>query len=428
MMLQQAFGQDLSPQAVEFDPSCFVGPEAQSADASTVCFNPFSGTSTAITEGGIQQHQQSQMQQLSTAPYARRGSMVAARLSDPPNTNDTSNDGGTDTSGSSSSSKTTTANGPPITTLVGTKRKSSSDGQPMTSLPVSIKRFRNSFIYFVDARRQELLFGNSGTPTNVELNNRAFLKEMSAKWRMMSEEDKAPYLRMADVDKERFTREMREYELEHPEEFSKQSRHRRRRSSTTSNGISAGSAGLDPALAEPGKLQSAAAAATMPFMPPLSTGAYGLNISLTGMASSGSASPNGLLPFAQNVAGNINSVLALSSAPIEAMAQELSRAVATSVNTPISTAVSTPLTTPLLSPNVVSLPDKTEMLQLSIGHVPSLPSVPEEVVVGTNAATSTTVASSVGMAGSTPGYLATAPKVATLPTVLEGADEDVNMI
>ncbi|KAJ2842244.1 hypothetical protein GGI22_007617, partial [Coemansia erecta] len=397
---------------------------AQSADASTVCFNPFSGTSTVITEGGIQQQQQ--QQQLSAPLYDRRGSIVATKLPDPTNSNDTSNDGGTDTPGSSSKP---TANGPPITTLVGTKRKSSSDGQPMTSLPVSIKRFRNSFIYFVDARRQELLFDNGGAPTNVELNNRAFLKEMSAKWRIMSEEEKAPYLRMAEADKERFTREMREYELEHPEEFSKQSRHRRRRSSTTSNGISAGSVGLDPALAEPAKLQSAAAAAaTMPFMPPLSAGAYGLNISLTGMASSGSASPNGLLPFSQNVvADNINSALALSSVPIEAMAQELGRAVATSVNTPISTAVSTPLTTPLLSPNV-SLPDKTEMLQLSIGHIPSLPSVPEEVVVGTNAATSTTVASSVGMAGSTPGYLATAPKVATLPTVLEGADEDVNMI
>ncbi|KAJ1765244.1 hypothetical protein LPJ74_006428 [Coemansia sp. RSA 1843] len=420
MMLQQTFGQDFSPQAVEFDPSCFVGPDVQSADASTICFNPFSAAPTVNAESR-QQH----LQQLPAVSYDNSGTMIATGGASVPDTlSSNSNDGGTDASGSSS--KAASANGPPITTLVGTKRKSSSDGQPMTSLPMSVKRFRNSFIYFVNARRQEMQFSRNGTPTNVEVNNREFLKEMSGKWRMMSEEEKAPYLKMADADKERFTREMREYELEHPEEFSKQSRHRRRRSSATSNGISAGIAGLDAMSAESSKLQSAAVAASMPFMPP-STAAYGLNISLTGIANSGSASPNGLLPFAQNAAGAFNSALALSSVPAEVMAHELNRAVATSVNTPISTAVSTPLTTPLLTPNAASLSDKTEMAQLSTGHFPSLPSVPEEVAVCTDAANSIAVASNVGVAGSTAGYLATAAKVATLPTVLEGADEDVNM-
>ncbi|KAJ2549524.1 hypothetical protein EV175_004415 [Coemansia sp. RSA 1933] len=413
MMLQQAFGQGASPQTVDFDQSCFVGPEAQSADVSAVGFNPFSGSPPIAADGAQQQHP--------ALSGSRRGSVISASVPDALS-NSNNNDRGADTPGSGN--RGTSVNGPTITTLVGTKRKSSSDGQPLTSLPVSVKRFRNSFIYFVNARRQELQFSRNGSPTNIEVNNREFLKDMSTMWRAMSEDEKAPYLKLAEVDKERFAREMRKYELEHPDEFQKQSRHRRRRSSTTSNGISAGPTGLDAVGPEPSKLQSAATAvATMPFMQP-STAAYSLNLSLSG---SGSVSPSGILPFSQSVVNG--SAYSLSSMPAEAIVQELNRAVATSVTTPISTAVNTPLTTPLLSPNVPlpSSDKQPEIVQLSLGHVPSLPSVPEEVVVCTDAANTTPVISSVGVAGSTAGFLATAPKVATLPTVLEGADEDVNI-
>ncbi|KAJ2506533.1 hypothetical protein GGI11_006635 [Coemansia sp. RSA 2049] len=428
MMLQQTFGQDFSPQAIEFDPSCFVGPEVQSADASTLCFNPFS--MAPITDSiQSQQHSQQHSQQLPVAPRSRSGSMAVAdglSVPEPPSSNSNStnaNDGDADTSGSSG--KTGSANGPPITTLVGTKRKSSSDGQPMTSLPVSIKRFRNSFIYFVNARRQELQFDKNGTPTNVEVNNREFLKEMSAKWRSMPEDEKAPYLKMADADKERFTREMREYEIEHPEEFSKQSRHRRRRSSVTSNGIGAGAAGLDGAGAESTKLQNATNATPMPILLPAGVG--GLNIALNGVVDSGSTSPSGLLPFSQNFAGTVNSASGLTAMSNELIAmQDLNTAAFSSAYTPVSTARSTPLTTPLLTPNV-SASEKTDVLQLSTGHFPSLPSVPEEVSVCADVANTPVVASSIGVAGSTAGFLTATAKVATLPTVLEGADEDVNM-
>ncbi|KAJ2234759.1 hypothetical protein IWW45_003158, partial [Coemansia sp. RSA 485] len=204
--LRQALGQDFSPQAIEFDPSCFVASDPTSADESNCYANTQSLTASA----------DSMSQQLSVAP----SEIVVSNAEASSKTQITS------TASVSSSS------GPLITTLVGTKRKSSSDGQPMTNLPISIKRFRNSFIYYVNEKRREIQFNGDGTPTNVEVNNREFLKEMSAKWRAMSEDEKSPYLRMADADKERFTKQMREYELEHPEEFVKAPRHKRRRSST----------------------------------------------------------------------------------------------------------------------------------------------------------------------------------------------------
>ncbi|KAJ1738390.1 hypothetical protein LPJ68_005591 [Coemansia sp. RSA 1086] len=199
-LLRQALGQDFSPQAVEFDSSCFVNAESMAVDE-PACAN------SAV---------------LSTSVPPAQGILPA-------------------TSDNKTVSLPST-NGPPITTQVGTKRKSGSDGQPMTSLPTSIKRFRNSFIYFVNERRREIQYTPDGTPTNVEVNNREFLKEMSTKWRSMTEEEKAPYLKMADIDKERFTRQMREYELEHPDEFNRNVKHRRRQSSTGINTASSAEA------------------------------------------------------------------------------------------------------------------------------------------------------------------------------------------
>ncbi|KAJ2846046.1 hypothetical protein IWW36_004531 [Coemansia brasiliensis] len=193
-LLRQALGQDFSPQAIEFDSSCFVNAESMVVDEPACINAALPSTSVPLSQGAI------------------------------PATSD------------SKTVSLPSTNGPPITTQVGTKRKSGSDGQPMTSLPTSIKRFRNSFIYFVNERRREIQYTPDGTPTNVEVNNREFLKEMSAKWRSMTEEEKAPYLKMADIDKERFTRQMREYELEHPDEFNRNVKHRRRQSNS---GISA---------------------------------------------------------------------------------------------------------------------------------------------------------------------------------------------
>ncbi|KAJ2118819.1 hypothetical protein IW147_006303 [Coemansia sp. RSA 720] len=318
-LLEQTLGQDFSPQAVDFDPSCFVSSEPMHVDE-PACTNP----ALLTTPNGS-----SAAQPLGVESMASTG----------------------DGSGSSSST-----NGPPITTLVGTKRKSSIDGQPMTSLPMSIKRFRNSFIYFVDEMRRNIRYEKDGTPTNIELNNREFLKEMSAKWRAMSEDEKAPFLKRADVDKERFVRQMHEYELEHPDEFSRMSKHRRRRSST-GVGVSGSMASCAEAASKQHE-QNLAAHLAAANANAASATMYGLNISL-----------------------------APSSAPL------------------VSGAIAN-------------------------GHVPSLPSVPEEVALVQNAMDTS---SDVSSAGSTAfaavdmalSELSHRPVVlATLPTVSESVNED----
>ncbi|KAJ2741169.1 hypothetical protein GGI20_005373 [Coemansia sp. BCRC 34301] len=205
--LQQILGQDLSPLAIEFDPSCFVNSDPASSDETT-CLNP-QALAAVPAETMLATMPEAASQQQQQPPVFVEGSGAK-----------------------------TPSNGPPIMTQVGTKRKSSSDGQPLTNLPSSIKRFRNSFIYYVNKRRRELQGPDDGISVKVEVNNREFLKEMSAKWRTMSEEEKAPFTEMANADKERFLRQMREYELEHPGELSKAPKHRRRRSSTSASNVS----------------------------------------------------------------------------------------------------------------------------------------------------------------------------------------------
>ncbi|KAJ2150070.1 hypothetical protein J3F82_004208 [Coemansia sp. RSA 637] len=318
-LLEQTLGQDFSPQAVEFDPSCFVSSEPMHVD------EPMYTNPALLT--------------------TQNGSSAAQTLG-VENTVSTGD-------GSSFSSST---NGPPITTLVGTKRKSSIDGQPMTSLPMSIKRFRNSFIYFVDEMRHNIRFEKDGTPTNIELNNREFLKEMSAKWRAMSEDEKAPFLKRADIDKERFVRQMHEYEQEHPDEFSRMTKHRRRRSST-GVGVS-------------GSMASCAEAASK--------------------------------QHEQNLAAHL-------------AAANANAASSTMCGLNISLA---PSSVPLVSAAIAN------------GHVPSLPSVPEEMALVQNAMDTS---SDVSSAGSTAfavvdmalSELAHRPvALATLPTVSESANED----
>ncbi|KAJ2908349.1 hypothetical protein GGI21_002974, partial [Coemansia aciculifera] len=209
-------------------------------------------------------------------------------------------------------------NGPPIITQVGTKRKSSSDGQPLTNLPSSIKRFRNSFIYYVNRMRREMQGPDDGPSVKIEVNNREFLKEMSAKWRSMSEAEKAPFNEMANADKERFLRQMQEYEQKHPDEFGKAAKHRRRRSSTSASNVSISASESTTKLRDLQPSQGTLSA---------EGSSCGLNISMTG--SSLSLGSQGVSAETALVSGDPHWTM-------------------TSVD-PLSTTLSTPLTTPLLA-------------------------------------------------------------------------------
>ncbi|KAJ1816885.1 high mobility group [Coemansia sp. RSA 2598] len=411
--LQQALGQDFSPQTIEFDPSCFVASDPTSADEANGCVNTQSLTMST----------DSVPQQLSAAPSEG----MASSSESSGKVQITGSAPASATASTSASAPSSSSNGPLITTLVGTKRKSSSDGQPMTNLPMSIKRFRNSFIYFVNERRREIQFNSDGTPTNVEVNNREFLKEMSAKWRTMSEDEKAPYLKMADADKERFTKQMREYELEHPEEFVKAPRHKRRRSSTGASNVSIASIPADvlsKALEQQqqqqtiivsedaGNLSQAAAMA-----------AGGLNISLLNAS---------CLPVLQSTSASFATSgmsLAMDTAQVQQQLQFQQQVLALTT-TPMSTAHNTPLTTPLLSPNVPV--EKADMAISAATHFPSLPSVPEEMTICTEAFSGgpagngmINIGNGNGSGNGSGGSSSTV--LSTLPTLVEAADEDVNM-
>ncbi|KAJ1945722.1 hypothetical protein GGF37_001553 [Kickxella alabastrina] len=408
--MQQAFGQDFSPHADEFDSSCFIGNDPTAADeaaylnpqslSSPLRFNPHQPM--LAPEGGV----------LSSDTASKTLSASAS---------------------AAAASTSMSANGPPITTLVGTKRKSSSDGQPMTNLPMSIKRFRNSFIYFVNERRREVQYSKDGTPTNVEVNNRDFLKEMSTKWRAMSEDEKGPYLRMACADKERFTKEMREYELEHPNEFNKTAKHRRRRSSTSASNVStAMSIPVDIAAKpqdyqlQPQQQQNLALETAAPLQysfpatsaPVAAFASGGLNISVLG---------NAYLPISQSTA---ESLVTVSSSSVADMPQGQLQFQQQQGWALTSTPMSTTHSTPLLSPTILT--DKADQL-LSPNHLSSLPLVPEDILISSEPFASisssgslagATVPMSIGVFDSSNEKITT---MSTLPTLSEAADEDADM-
>ncbi|KAJ2245117.1 hypothetical protein GGH97_002949 [Coemansia sp. RSA 475] len=60
------------------------------------------------------------------------------------------------------------------------------------------KRFRNAFIYYVNDQRDKV-----GESTK-KLKNREFLQLMSARWKSLSEEERSPYVKLAEEDKKRF--------------------------------------------------------------------------------------------------------------------------------------------------------------------------------------------------------------------------------
>ena len=98
--------------------------------------------------------------------------------------------------------------------IPGTKRKIAPDGKPMTRLPAEIKRFRNSFIFFVNEQRKNKVVDSNSEASGAR--NRAFIRDMSVKWHNMPEEERAPYVKLANEDKVRYNHEIAEWEEKHP--------------------------------------------------------------------------------------------------------------------------------------------------------------------------------------------------------------------
>ncbi|KAJ1720082.1 hypothetical protein LPJ53_005251, partial [Coemansia erecta] len=67
------------------------------------------------------------------------------------------------------------------------------------------KRFRNAFIYFVNDQR------NKVDDETKKLKNREFLQLMSARWKKMPEDERKPYVDMAEEDKKRFESDVKKY-------------------------------------------------------------------------------------------------------------------------------------------------------------------------------------------------------------------------
>ncbi|KAJ2604545.1 hypothetical protein H4R99_001754 [Coemansia sp. RSA 1722] len=67
------------------------------------------------------------------------------------------------------------------------------------------KRFRNAFIYFVNDQRSKV------DEETKKLKNREFLQLMSSRWKKMPEEERKPYVDMAEEDKKRFENDVKKY-------------------------------------------------------------------------------------------------------------------------------------------------------------------------------------------------------------------------
>ncbi|KAJ2683797.1 Non-histone chromosomal protein 6 [Coemansia spiralis] len=65
------------------------------------------------------------------------------------------------------------------------------------------KRFRNAFIYYVNDQRVD-------NETKM-LKNREFLRLMSARWKVMSEIERSPYVKLAEADKKRFDDDVKKF-------------------------------------------------------------------------------------------------------------------------------------------------------------------------------------------------------------------------
>ncbi|KAJ2726511.1 hypothetical protein GGI07_000453 [Coemansia sp. Benny D115] len=67
------------------------------------------------------------------------------------------------------------------------------------------KRFRNAFIYFVNDQR------NKVDDETKKLKNREFLQLMSARWKEMSEQERKPFVTLAEDDKKRFEQDVKKF-------------------------------------------------------------------------------------------------------------------------------------------------------------------------------------------------------------------------
>ncbi|RKP37899.1 hypothetical protein BJ085DRAFT_3818, partial [Dimargaris cristalligena] len=60
------------------------------------------------------------------------------------------------------------------------------------------KRFRNSFIYFVNDRRKRR------TEDELAIGHREFISRMGEEWKQLNEDDKRPFVVMAEEDRKRY--------------------------------------------------------------------------------------------------------------------------------------------------------------------------------------------------------------------------------
>ncbi|KAJ2524316.1 hypothetical protein GGI11_000905 [Coemansia sp. RSA 2049] len=67
------------------------------------------------------------------------------------------------------------------------------------------KRFRNAFIYYVNDQRDKV------DDDTKRLKNREFLQLMSARWKTMPENERKPYIQLAEEDKKRFNEDVKRY-------------------------------------------------------------------------------------------------------------------------------------------------------------------------------------------------------------------------
>ncbi|KAJ1917341.1 hypothetical protein H4219_003252 [Mycoemilia scoparia] len=98
--------------------------------------------------------------------------------------------------------------------IPGTKRKLTPDGKPMTKLPLGVKRFRNSFLYYANEHRKKM--GEETKSFEGGDKNREFIRKMAAQWNQLTDEEKAPYVKMAEEDKERYYNELAKQEEKEP--------------------------------------------------------------------------------------------------------------------------------------------------------------------------------------------------------------------
>lgn len=89
----------------------------------------------------------------------------------------------------------------PVKTINKRKTRSRSG-----NAPTAPKRALSAYMYFVQAKRQEI------KNANPDLSFGELTKHLAQMWKDLSEEDKAPYAKQAAADKERYAKEKTAFE------------------------------------------------------------------------------------------------------------------------------------------------------------------------------------------------------------------------